>query len=379
MLGNFRIRCKELFWLMLFFACLAQVGQAQLGPCAATAEETVGNGPPLRIVVFGDSVAWGNGLKETGDRGVVGHKFSAIIADWITVKLNRKVERTVFAHSAAAIQPRNGTPNPSDTWPGDVNSSYPLIPDQLKCLSADQRQTVKLVLIDGCINDVDAFGVVDPSHDVAWVTKATTAFCGDPVKNLLSQAASLYPNAVIVVSGYYPIISGKSDIAPFLDFLRQFFPHNPALMSWQVEARKSRNFSVVQPPELLAALGTSAENSTKFYELSNQLLYDAADAANKQLAEKRVFFVKIPFTAENAFGASNSLLWPIPGTSFSNGTLGFDEEYGDRWAACWDAYGADLSGAGICHVDATAHPNVQGAQLYANEIEKVLLTIMNRL
>jgi hypothetical protein len=104
----------------------------------------------------------------------------------------------------------------------------------------------------------------------------------------------------------------------------------------------------------------------------------AVDTVNQQLGEKRLSFVKVPFTPENALGASNSLLWPIPGTTFSNGELVFDEEYGDRWAPCWDAYGADVSGAAICHVDAAAHPNVQGAQLYAAEIEKILWSIKNR-
>jgi hypothetical protein len=259
-----------------------------------------------------------------------------------------------------------------------VNSYYPLIPDQLECLSADQRQTIKVVLINGCINDVDAFGIVDPSHDVSWVIKTTTAFCGDPVRKVLYQAASLYPNAVIIVPGYYPIISTKSDIAAFLDLLRQFFPHTPALLSLHVQARRTRSFNLRQSPQLMTARSASAENSTKFYESSNQLLSAAFDTVNQQVGKNRLFFVRIPFTPENAFGADRSLLWPIPGTTFSNGRLVFDEEYGDRWASCWDAYDADLSGAATCHVDATAHPNLQGAELYAGEIERVLSSIKDR-
>jgi hypothetical protein len=270
-LWRFPIEFERLLLLMFLCASLLQAAEAQLEPCVPTAEQTVGNGPSLRMVVFGDSVTWGNGLKELDGQGV-GHKFSAIIANWMAMKLNRTVERTVFAHSAATIQPRNWTPNPSDTWPGYVNSHYPLIADQMKCLPPGQRQAVKLLLVNGCINDVDAFGIVDPSHDIGWVISATNAFCGDPAKNLLSQAASLYPNAAIIVSGYYPIISEKSDVAPFLDFLRQFFPRNPALLSWQMQARETKNFRLSQSSQLMAARSRSAENSTKFYELSNQLL-----------------------------------------------------------------------------------------------------------
>jgi hypothetical protein len=48
--------------------------------CNVTEQKTVGSAAsvPLQIVVFGDSLEWGNGLKETNDQ-TPGHKFSAIV------------------------------------------------------------------------------------------------------------------------------------------------------------------------------------------------------------------------------------------------------------------------------------------------------------
>jgi hypothetical protein len=70
---------------------------APLQPCRATADKTVGAGPRLETAVFGDSVAWGNGLAEDRDP-TPGHKLSALVADWLARTTNHQVRRIVTAH-----------------------------------------------------------------------------------------------------------------------------------------------------------------------------------------------------------------------------------------------------------------------------------------
>lgn len=337
---------------------LAGTGWAETsaGTCEVTALKTFGAGRLLPMVVFGDSVTWGDGLRDAPG-AMPGHKFTALVADWLAQNTGREVERTVYAHSAASILPSPTVPDKGLRFPGDVNSFYSTISDQVECVAEQKRADVELILINGCINDVGAFEPVNPQNSKRQVAKLTKKFCGAPVESLLRKTATLYPHAIIIATGYYPIISEQSDIAPFLDFLHAFFPErSKQLLAKDGGREKSK----------------SAENSKAFYDHSNQLFTDGVDHVNHDLGETRLFFVKLPFSPENAFGAPNSYLWPIP-TIVSQ-----DEVYLVRQAQCLDAFGIDLTGLAICDLDPTAHPNVKGSQVIAGEIEKVLTDLLPR-
>ncbi len=344
-------RCMCLLAVLMLSGTVWAV-DARKNTCEATALKSVGSGPLLEMAVFGDSVLWGDGLRESPD-ATPGHKFSALIADWLAQQTGRSVERTVYAHSGASVVPTPSVPDKGLNFPGDVNSFYPTISDQLECVAPEKRAGVDLILLHGCINDMGAFEPVNPQNSKGRVDKLTQQFCGTPVEALLQQAAALYPHAVIVFTGYFPIISEKSDIAPFLDFLHLFFPD------------KLKHLS--QPKDTARAKSKSAENSKVFYDRSNQLFKDAVDHVNHDRGDTRLHFLQIPFGPENAFGTHpSSYLWPIP-TLISQ-----DEVYLVRQTQCLDAFKLDLAGLAICDVDPTAHPNPQGAQAIALEIEKVL-------
>jgi lysophospholipase L1-like esterase len=346
--------------LTLAFAALsgAAWGTEVSAPvCRITAQKTVGSGRVLQMVVFGDSVAWGNGLKETEDQ-TPGHKFSALVAQWLAQTSGRRVERTVYAHSQASILPSSTDPNTGQTWPGDVDSFYPTISDQIQCVPEEQRDSVELILMTGCINDVGAFETVSPATSKRRLSKLTTKFCGIPVNAVLERTARLYPQAAIIMTGYYPIVSEQSDIDPFLDFLRQFFPNKHKHLTCKVKQ---------QQKEAFRAKSKSAENSKLFYDLSNKLLGDAVNTVNKELGRTRLYFVKVPFSADNAFGAGRtSYLWPIPTIATP------DEVYWDRWSECWSEPAFNPINLVVCDLDSAAHPNPSGAEIYADEIEKVL-------
>jgi hypothetical protein len=157
----------------------------------------------------------------------------------------------------------------------------------------------------------------------------------------------------------------QSDIDPFLDFLRLFFPedwrHLPSKLKQSAEKDRAKQRS------------KSAENSTIFYDRSNQLLGDAVNHINRDLGDTRLYFVKAPFAAENAFGAHpNSYLWTIP-TLFA-----MDEVYLDRQEQCLGAFALDPINLAVCDLDSAAHPNPAGARIYAEEIVKVLATYAKR-
>ncbi len=310
------------------------------------------------MLILGDSTTWGNGLADRQDRNEL-HKFGSLVAQWIADVQKVRVDLTVLAHSAATLED-NGQDD-GRRFPGPANYRYPVVVKQAQCLNEQDRNQVKLVLLDGCINDVGAFEIVNPRRNEGWVRNSTTEHCGDPVKAMLTQVATLYPNALIVITGYFPIISEKSDIADLLDFFRQFFPQDRTLMRLQT----SRVRAVAA--EAIQTRSVSAGNAKLFYDLSNQLISGAVAAANTTLSTKRIAFVDVRFGPNNSFGAPEAWLWPIP-TVFS----GFDEEYFQRQAPCLQAYSGDFAGFETCRIDSTAHPNITGARAYACSIERVL-------
>jgi hypothetical protein len=158
--------------------------------------------------------------------------------------------------------------------------------------------------------------------------------------------------------GYYPIISEQSDIDPFLDFLRLFFPQD----WWRLTSKLKQRDVNGRTQER----SKSAQNSKVFYDRSNQLLGDAVNHVNRDLGNTRLYFVKVPFAAENAFGAPKSYLWPIPTIVVG------DEVYLDRQARCLEALAFDPINLVVCDLDSAAHPNPAGARIYADEIVKVL-------
>ena len=218
------MKCVEMIFICVVILLKALCpAESPNSVCNVTEQKTVGSAAsaPLQMVVFGDSVEWGNGLKETNDQ-TPGHKFSAIVADWLSQTSGRSGKRTVYAHSAATLLAPTGIQDTGKTWPGDVDSPYPTISEQITCVPEGGRAGVQLILMNGCINDIGPFGLVSPTNSSDWVRKHTQESCGAPVEAVLRNVANLYPQATIVITGYYPIISTDSDISAFLDFLRQF-------------------------------------------------------------------------------------------------------------------------------------------------------------
>ena len=119
-------------------------------------------GRPYHLVVLGDSIPWGQGLRDAD-------KFSTLVQQWLAQRLNgRHVVKWTFAHSGAVIGPDSHDASPA--LPGEVPIRYPSVIAQLPIAThylanhpltdADHAApvdpaSVALVLVDGGINDVD--------------------------------------------------------------------------------------------------------------------------------------------------------------------------------------------------------------------------------
>src|SRR5712692_9098051 len=144
--------------------------------------------PAFRVVTLGDSIMWGQGLRES-------EKFSTQIQQWLETTVGRSVQLDVFAHSRAVIAP-DETHDQQSPKPGEVPDRHPSITAQ--ATRVPHPEDVDLVMIDGGINDMGAQHIVNPLHvtDLNWIRERAFWGCGRRVDGDRRAArAARYPIA----------------------------------------------------------------------------------------------------------------------------------------------------------------------------------------
>lgn len=279
----------------------------------------------FHMVVIGDSIAWGNGLNEED-------KYPYLVADWLEEELDRPVDVTVYAHSGATISGESG-----EAIDPNLNSASPTLMDQAK--NIENKDDVDLILVSGGINDVDIINILNvyiPSDDIDQSAQSIQK----PMKELLSYLLSECKNAKIVVTNYYPIVSGDSDIDGF------------ALLYDTAIFGKGGNVL-----DALTLKDRLVENSYMFNGGSLTALTNAVlDADN---GEKRITLAMVNFQPENCYAASQTWLWKFEFEELRTNDDQFD-------------YRSSLTSDLINKNNALGHPNRDGAKEYARAIESAI-------
>ena len=284
------------------------------------------------ILTMGDSVCWGQGLKEE-------HKLDLLYANSQGLPFARA------AHSGAVI----GTPSDVSTEveKGEVPVPFPSLWQQV--LASRDWSQVKLLLLNGGINDVSLTRILNPTISVSQLEDLVSQFCNKGMAALLEVAAKklTLPNAKIAVLGYFPILSKQSG-------------GTENQVRALIELHGVATTSVLEPEGF--SFGDLAsrviENCLTFWNSSNVALNAAVDAANAALGKAVCVFVKLPFAENNAMWAPQSLLWEL------NPLLLPEDEVADpREQACEALYGdvVHIPQWTLCARASAGHPNVAGA------------------
>ena|SRR2546421_10191792 len=292
----------------------------------------------FNMVVLGDSVTWGQGL-------LPAEKFYALVKLALT-GANGTQGCTVLAHSGAIIGADVATTEPRVD--GEVPTSYPTIMQQCDAFN-DAPEAVDLIILNGGINDIDVRRILNPLTDPKDLHELILRHCYRNMKRLLGNVVNKFtkPTAKIVVTSYFPIISEQS-LPPLVHvFLAlygvssgMFFPH---LADQIVEKVIS--------------------NSTQFWDESNSMFQQAVDEMNAQAGgAPRLFFAKPTFAAANSALAPDAWLWGV------NLDLSpQDPVRAARRQSC-NACETDLIQLQTCYRASAGHPNLTGAQQFANAI-----------
>lgn len=289
---------------------------------------------PIRIVTFGDSVPWGQGLPND-------HKFDSLIqAHLIAHGHPATLER--HAHSGAVI---GFHPTAGDTAPGEVPVTRPTVSEQVAAFD-HSPETVDIVLVNGGINDVGVANILNPFAIIPPLSARIESACHDRMLALLHQLRPVFskPTCRILVTGYYTILSEQSDPLHVPDFLRMF--------------------GIAAPPLPVGGifLDPFAGRCRQFFTESTIHL----QAAVAETGDPRIRFVPSGFTDDNAiFVPGTSLLWGLD--PFLNPE---DPIADQRRPQCDLAFPEpiDFLRREQCHRASAGHPNFAGARQYADQL-----------
>src|SRR3989440_527695 len=330
---------------------------------------------PLNMLVLGDSIIWGQGLKAE-------HKSWYQVKLWLETNTGRTVIEKVEAHSGAVVERSSLTDNLTATNP-ELNVGLPTVNDEiddaLRFYSDGAR--VDLVLLSGCGNDVGAQNLLNASGSEE-IYRLTEAKCSSPVERLLRRITTSFPAAEVIVTGYYPFFSEQTRNDFIMKAMtRRFFKTNSGAPK-------------MSSKEILERL---TANSTEWSQASNKALAEAVRKVNAELGggRERVMFAKIKFPPDYSFAARRTRLWGFNRSPFrlmmvvlSFGRIllpSNDEVRRQRVASCNEVYQRQpnetaeqkkerQNGHMLCRYAALGHPNRDGALLYADAITNLLKT-----
>jgi hypothetical protein len=331
------------------------------------------------LLVVGDSLIWGQGLKEED-------KIYTLTAEWLRTQAfggPRKVDMKLKAHSGSTItfhkdeaeKYKKVGRDETYYYPPEVNVSFPSITKQIE-VAADEYKAAgnakgaDLIVLSGGLTDISVAGILNPNGDNAVLVKDIERYCRRDMIDLLKFAIAKNPDATVVVLGYFPMISNKTSSSRLLDswlesmsFPRFFKPfvNNPLVRA--IYFNKLRNRAIKRSKIWIAE--------------SDKNLKLAVEAINSEFRAGRAVFVPSPVTDETTLETPNSYL-------FKMGKKGRSEDplYDERAGQCRAGLKELKTSTGIefpiryCEIAGVGHPNPSGAKAYAQAIAKVLSPVL---
>lgn len=368
---------------------------ALLGAAVAQAQTRGGGRPhedrPVYIVTLGDSIMWGQGLPEN-------NKFRNIVAQWIQKQyfgVRTAIQIPTHAHSGAHITVDPGQDTQTGL-PGEIPSHWPSVTMQVDLTVADlprfgaTADQVDLVLLDGGINDVDISNILNPAKHINDLHNLVVSNCVLRMQGLLTKVRKAFPNAAIIVIGYYPIASGESDLMSLLalstaainDFVvgASGIGSIPGIFAAGAEGMVVKDRLVGLSTEFnntaQAGLSDDVRQFIQNDPKSNTMVVPALGGVLHSIP--RVALAWPFFSNGNSYAAPQTYLWNL--LQFAGdevrGLSGTHPESPDtpgqvaysRAQACKIANRA----SGFCVDASMGHPNIAGAQAYANAIISIL-------
>jgi lysophospholipase L1-like esterase len=292
----------------------------------------------FRIVAMGDSIIWGQGLLPE-------EKFDTLVQQALLPRNPDGATLESLAHSGAVIGAGGATGAPQA---GEVPASRLSIIEQCDGYT-NAPETVDLVLLDGGINDVGVAAILNPLALIPPLDARVIDACHDGMLVLLKKVGAKFskPTCRILVTGYYSILSAKSDPLGVTKLLSLFGIAVPGFLDSDFDF-----------------INSVLRRCEQFFDDSTRQLQQAiADAG-----DPRITFVPSGFTDDNSvFVPGTSLLWSL---TLDDDMDPQDPVAGTRRPLCNAAFPDDLQllDRERCYRASAGHPNVEGAVQFSKQI-----------
>ena len=326
------------------------------------------------VLVVGDSFIWCQGMREE-------KKFYYIVKEWLRREVfdgKREVNLKVKAHSGARIfihddqikKMRKVGEDPTKFHHPEVDISFPSIEWQVETARKEYENpaSVKLVMVSGGITDMIVGNTINPFLGKSKFRRMIHDYLNVAMAKLLEQTTAAFPNAQVVVVGYFPIVSTKSDVNKITKYLMKVvkFPHP---LQFLFTNDFSKQFMKIVRKE-------TTKRSRIWLSESNKQLREAVRKTNEKLGRERVIFVETPIPEEKSFATKNSMLFGL-----SDDNLPEDEIYEERKVICSQVFKEikykpfSLLSNRFCELASVAHVNYEGSKAYAEAIKTQLKPI----
>jgi hypothetical protein len=317
-----------------------------------TATRRATNSPVL--LALGDSIVWGQGLlKET--------KFCYTVADKLRTQTPALGALAVLnrAHSGATVLAGSGPDDPitepeycspvdastgKESATGEIPRSKPTILEQAAFFDGD-IDAVRYIVLDGGINDVGIFNIVNPFYTKKDLEQSVAQHCFREMTFLLKYIANKFTNrdCKIRVIGYFPILSDESSRAGVAELhLALGIPPLPPVL-WP---------------------NSPIELAMDFWQKSDAALAKSVDEAN----DRRIVFVQSGFSEKNALFAGDTTFLREPVFACDHPEYPVEDKvYEARKKVC-NRYPQDPQNCALCPIASLGHPIEEGAQKYSEAI-----------
>jgi hypothetical protein len=335
-------------------------------PLSPSTTRLVNDSEDFRMLVLGDSVLWGVGLRNE-------NKIHTKIVRWLETEVFRERRRAVkpfiLAHSGARIQsafdkkkkllPAAGSP--------EIGSSNPSILSQIDLAAeACTRQGVspdkiELIIVNGGANDLQIHNLLVMVVPNKRIIRKASKFCYESMLLVLETIADNFPNALIMIPGYYQLISKETQAVEL-----------PKSLFGLVGLRKLGTIVHTLFFRIHLVRDLLADRSAVWKKHSDLGLEAAVNELNRthpvknppgQTEHPRAVFVPSPFTPKNSYAAHETYVWELVDWGRSN-----DETRLERDQLCKLERRKGL-GHFLCKKGAFGHPNVRGAHAYFEAIK----------
>jgi lysophospholipase L1-like esterase len=303
------------------------------------------------LAALGDSVQWGNGLHDKD-------KIYALVASTIESETDRRVISQIHALSGATIIPPEDDGVCELNCSGEVPSVWTSITTQVSLVASPE--TVDLVLLTGCANDIGISVAFAPDAGVDGLQEKANTYCYEAMKDLLELVHATMPQATVVVMGYYQALSEDT--------------RWPDVQEWV----KDLGLPSASMPAL--DLESAVANAAIIDQFTTYSLSQAVEAANAEVAEDEPFLFAAPqFAPENAlmasepwvFGLSPQSPVPLP-ADLDLGLEIFPQDSMFRFRLNWCFKDDVAPNPFLCLYASVGHPNESGARAYAYAVVQEL-------